>query len=238
MRFTALGASNRGTAIGPVGWAPWDKMWQATLSEKKQIFGASNRHDVGGPAPAGCVPLQRKEDDNEPVFFHALPVQYYEFMLNEFRIVGTIDTTPGPGHAAFAHIKKKIPYTGICFNEKHVPALQDHLVTMIMKAFADEQEKSLYTPQFAELLKVAKAKKKPAPKKKAKDAAAAEEEEEAEEDDDDSEEGKNPKKPLKKAKPKGRKALMATLTKLRGASGKDDKEDEGDDDDDEDSAED
>ena len=66
--FNALSSTNRGTGIGALVWQSWEKSWQATVAQKKLIFGAGNRHEVGGAAPPGSVSVDRKNEDVEAVF--------------------------------------------------------------------------------------------------------------------------------------------------------------------------
>eukprot|EP00959_Pyramimonas_sp_CCMP1952_P147555 3087845-Pyramimonas_sp.AAC.1 len=126
--YNAVSQSNRGDTIGPVSFVPWSATMSETAAEKKKIL-AGHRHEVGGPAEYDeLLPLPKDAQGREPVFFHCMPETYYTMILQDFPIKATFDLTAGVGNAAVAHVKARIPYVGVVFNEVHLELVVNQVV--------------------------------------------------------------------------------------------------------------
>ena len=74
---------NKGTMIGPIVLDKPEDCWSATCKEKRSIYGRRGRIAVGGKNPDG-QDGKRNDDDWEPVFWWAPPVQFYEELLHRW----------------------------------------------------------------------------------------------------------------------------------------------------------
>ena len=93
--YNLVGKSSRGDVIATLHWQDWKKAWCLPTSEKRTIYGAMNRIEVGGPAPTGLANFERGPHDAEPVFFHQMPSNFYKLLLDEHPLATVVDCTPG-----------------------------------------------------------------------------------------------------------------------------------------------
>jgi len=252
--YNMISSSSKADTLGPIPMLKWQDSWQATVQRKRQIIGASNKVEVGGPIPDGTKRDPPKPTDVEPVFYHCMPLNWYMLVLREVPCVAGIDCSPGEGLNAVAHIKNRKPYTGICFTQHHADALHEHLVHEVFKMSLTEGDDG-FDPALAAT--IAKARKPVAPagskpkgtKPKKADADKGK--------DGDNDEGKagnkdgnkdgksgEEKNPGKKdgtkntGKKKSKKELMDMLSKLRESKGEDKDDEEEADEEEEDSQDD
>ena len=161
--FTLLGKTNRSDSIGPMTWQPWSKSWHVTATMKNDILG-QNVHEVGGPPPYGVdaneVPAPLDAEGKVPLMYFCMSPSYYTMQLDDLPLKGTIDSSPGLGYNAVAHIKASRPYVAICFTKKHADELMEQVVDTIFMAMLDEHNPHLYDAQLAKIFKEASKKEK------------------------------------------------------------------------------
>jgi hypothetical protein len=105
--LNAVSRTSRGDVIGTLAWHPWSKSWTLPVAEKRKVYGAANRIEVGGAAPEGVGTYTRGPGETEPVFFHQLPPSIYRLLLNEHPLAGVFDLTPGSGILAVECVAKR-----------------------------------------------------------------------------------------------------------------------------------
>ena len=79
--------------------------------------------DVDAPVEVVKRKKPRTDDTVEPVFFHSMPVLFYQELLDALNIIGVIDLCPGEGACALACMKKMVPFVGVPFTEQHTARL-------------------------------------------------------------------------------------------------------------------
>ncbi len=109
--YNLVGKSSRGDVVATVHWQDWKKAWSLSFPEKKVLYSAVNRIEVGGGAPKGLANFERLANDVEPVFFHQWPSNVYKLLLDEHPMQGVIDCSPGAGLFAVECIARKTPQT-------------------------------------------------------------------------------------------------------------------------------
>ena len=149
--------STTAEVLGPVlldAWGSKDE-WKLPYKDKRDIFGA-NRVECGGRVD-DCSSLgddvppdvishlnvgqgrgakRTREDTNvAPVFFHRLPLAFWQEVLASTDANGMISCTPGPGVDAMACVISGKPYTGICFNHSHKLSLEEHIKQQILSCW-------------------------------------------------------------------------------------------------------
>ena len=92
------------------------------------------------PTRAGRgAPRARSDDNVEVVFFHAWPTALYEELLTSYGMAGIVDLTAGPGCCAVASLRRRAPYTGVCFSTVHVEQLEMRLLQVLWKGYAESR---------------------------------------------------------------------------------------------------
>ncbi len=106
---------------------------------------ASQGRGKGGP--------QRANSNEEPVFFHAKPENYYSELFHSYYVGRVIDLTAGDGAAAMAAMKSKppVPYLGLCLTEAHEEFLRERLVAAVLEEMKKEAS-PLFTPAYSAFL--------------------------------------------------------------------------------------
>ena len=125
---------NIGDAMAFINLEPYNKVWQAEVQKKRDIYGARmliSKEDDKDAEPT-------KKDDLQPVFFHQLPVDYYLELIHSYNVVGMLDLAAGGGHAAQACLTKRIPYLGFGLTETHVVELEKFLVGWVRDMMGTE----------------------------------------------------------------------------------------------------
>ena len=230
--------SNLGDNIGYVTYQPWNASWQLQFGEKKALYG-KHRTDVGGETvglktedgddKASC---KRSDNDMLPVCYHAMPKELYDTLTSEYPLIASIDLTPGEGVNALVHVRKRLPYLGVCFTSSHVEFLQKRIENLVYRGMRDEEDADLYEPALANLLhckKKTQKKDKPEDKKGSKKEDKKNDEEpdkikkpkkEKDEKEDDTGKGskrKNVGEPATAPK-KSKTELLAMLGKLKAGA--------------------
>lgn len=129
--------TNKGTLIGPITLPDPEKEWQATVKEKRGIYGKRFRIAVGGKSPEG--PVQKRQDSEvEPVFHWSYPVVFYEELLHRFFARQVFDMTPGPGAFGEAALKHRVGYFCVAMTEAHASALEARFKNCAIKYMCEE----------------------------------------------------------------------------------------------------
>ena len=105
-----------------------------------------SRRDADVPPTIGGVAAGGRLGTNvEPVFYQAMPVEFYEDLASGLYLRDIIHLTPGDGSAAKAALKLQMNYFGMCFTDLHVTALYQHLKVWMLQQFQDPTT-SFYQP--------------------------------------------------------------------------------------------
>jgi hypothetical protein len=83
----------------------------------------------------------------EPVFYQAMPVEFYEDLMSSCFLSDVIHLTAGDGAAAKAALIRRVNYFGVCLTENHVEALYTHLTEWMIKQFGDPSS-AFYQPSM------------------------------------------------------------------------------------------
>ncbi len=118
---------------------------QEQLPNGFEALKASQGRGKGGP--------QRANSNEEPVFFHAKPENYYSELFHSYYVGRVIDLTAGDGAAAMAAMKSKppVPYLGLCLTEAHEELLRERLVAAVLAEMKKESS-PLFTPAYSAFL--------------------------------------------------------------------------------------
>ena len=108
-------------------------------------MGAADDGDVPPTVPSTATSTSttvstsngRLGTDIEPVFYQAMPVEFYEDLMSSCFLSDVIHLTAGDGAAAKAALARRVNYFGVCLSENHVTALYLHLTEWMIKQFAD-----------------------------------------------------------------------------------------------------
>ena len=140
--------SNKGTVLGPVALTRPETEWQATVKDKREIYGKRFRIAVGGRVD-GEVSKRRNDGDLEPTFFFTLPLQFFEELLHLYFVKSVIDLTPGSGIFGEAAIRNRCGYFCIAMSERHALEL-DKRFRLAALRFMCEEGCPVYNPKCAE----------------------------------------------------------------------------------------
>lgn len=142
--------TNKGNSIGDIAQDTSVTPFLATRAEKAIIYGPHNLLSVGGPGGSGGGLREVDTQDVDAsdgleldsdlchVFYHTMPLSFYEEIIHSFCARGVVHLTAGNGELALACLNRKVPYVGVCFSEQHVSALQEYLVTRVYQAMQSE----------------------------------------------------------------------------------------------------
>ena len=136
--------------------------WLASWGAKKKIFGPhiikvggqdgytddskelgrepAEAPEEGGP-DGGAGPEEVKEERAprrtdetvEPVFFHAMPVAFYEELIHAYSLGAVINIGVGDGALALACLRSRIPYTGFCLTQEHKERVTTRLEELLVQ---------------------------------------------------------------------------------------------------------
>ena len=124
--------------LGPVIMPDLDnrhECWTTTWAIKKLVY-AGNIIKVGGTdgytddnkpqqgdsleeEPAKEKVTARSDEMEEPLFFHAMPMEFFEELIHDFSLGAIICIGVGDGAAALACLRQRVPFTGFCLTEEH-----------------------------------------------------------------------------------------------------------------------
>ena len=179
--------SNKGDCMGPVCLPEWGKSWSANYDTKVEIYGRTHRIAVGGATeddegedegedalaevdankPGG----DRPGDGREPIFYHSLPVEFYEDLYTSNGIKYIVHLSSGDGSAAKAAMRLRRGYLGFCMTEVHMDKLYAYLTDWMLEQMADanspyyESDMAVDKPATSEKPEKPKKGEKPSSKK-------------------------------------------------------------------------
>ena len=175
--------TNKGDLVGFVNLPEWESTWALTFDDKKKLYG-KHRVAVGGPTgddddddedvdmgqpddadtpptiatssstTVTTAPTGRLGSNVEPVFYQAMPVEFYDDLMSSCFLSDVIHLTVGDGAAAKAALIRRVNFFGVCLSENHVEQLYTHLTDWMLKQFG-EPSSAFYQPSMN--------KKRPAP---------------------------------------------------------------------------
>ena len=113
--------SNNGDTISNVAIPSLDNpdVWRMTWKEKKEFYGKKHLILVGGKTDVSSQSpkiAKRSDATIEPVCFHPFPIDLYEDLIDGFYVKLIIDLSPDM-MLAWACLKKRIGYVGICYTQ-------------------------------------------------------------------------------------------------------------------------
>ena len=127
-------------AMGPVIMPNLDnpeECWIENWETKKEVYGANiirvggtdgyiddnklERGDILGEdfEEVNKKAKQRTADMTEPLFFHAMPAEFFEELIHDYSLGAIICIGVGDGAAALACLRHGVPFTGFCLTEEH-----------------------------------------------------------------------------------------------------------------------
>ena len=155
LRYSDLNSS--GDVIGPVKLPKPDQMWSSPWPLKKlalpdAIRSSGDRPELGEDLEENKMQADaRANNSSEPVFFHALPVEFFEDMFRVLQAAAVIDLTAGDGAAAVAAAKLRLLYFGHTLTADHEQQLAARIKQQLINAMATEGG-ALYEPALAAAL--------------------------------------------------------------------------------------
>jgi hypothetical protein len=88
------------------------------------------------------------EQDEDVVFYHHLPCQFYANLVMMMSATAIIDLAAGAGSAAKSALVMNRPYWGLCLSEHHVAVLYRHLVHWVLSEMGLAGS-PLFNPEYA-----------------------------------------------------------------------------------------
>ena len=153
--------------------------WRASWGTKKKIYGPNivkvggtdgytdDAKEASGLAAPGESPGEegtagdeeadkrrakpRNDDTVEPVFFHAMPVMFFEELIHDFSLGAVINIGVGDGALALACMRSRIPYTGFCLTEEHKVGVEARLEGQMLQGALNPKDK-WYDPVLVKAL--------------------------------------------------------------------------------------
>lgn len=153
--------------------------WSMKWSEKKDLYGKRHLIAVGGRTEGGEDEPKindRTKDLPEPVCYFSPPLELMEELLHTFYAKLVLDLSPADGKLAWACVKTRTAYMGICYIDTHVKLMEERLLDL-MKVSVKETASPLFNSAYAQAVgsttsssQPAIPKPKPRPKPKVKSA--------------------------------------------------------------------
>eukprot|EP00959_Pyramimonas_sp_CCMP1952_P462743 9483754-Pyramimonas_sp.AAC.1 len=147
-----------GNAIGPVvvNEHKASLEWHLKVSEKKKIYGAGGRIEVGQKTPGISDAdikrwKSRGDEDIEPMCFHAWPKKLLEEYTRSYEIKAWVNLTGCEGSLEEVCVAEKIPVLTVCHTDDHAKALRTRLQNRTFEMFQDSTIQKLYQPGLAKL---------------------------------------------------------------------------------------
>jgi hypothetical protein len=149
--------NSSGDVIGPVRLPKPDQMWSLPWPLKKLVLAdaiqsSGDRPDLWeDPEEIKWRADARANNSSEPVFFHALPSEFFEDMFHVLQAAAVIDLTAGDGAAAVAAVKLRLLYFGLALSADHEQLLAARIKQQLINAMATEGD-ALYEPALVAAL--------------------------------------------------------------------------------------
>jgi hypothetical protein len=112
--------NSSGDCVGPVRLPKPDNMWTLPWPLKQQVLAdtiqaSGDRPDLAGEdaEEATLRASARANNSSEPVFFHALPTEFFEDLFRILQAAAVIDLTAGDRAAAVAAAKLRLLHFGL-----------------------------------------------------------------------------------------------------------------------------
>jgi hypothetical protein len=145
--------TNCGDVIGLINLPPLSNSWQLPFQTKRLLYGDRlvSVVSVGGKQKFKDKDTRsrRQDDALEPVFYHHLPLIFYQNLMTTMSATAIVDLASGPGEAAKSALLTKRQYWGLCLSDQHVRLLYRHLVSWVLSEMGSESS-SFYNPKYAE----------------------------------------------------------------------------------------
>lgn len=171
--------SSTGDLIQGVALPKLTDEWSMKWSEKKDLYGKRHLIAVGGRTEGGEDEPKindRTKDLPEPVCYFSPPLELMEELLHTFYAKLVLDLSPADGKLAWACVKTRTAYMGICYIDTHVKLMEERLLDL-MKVSVKETASPLFNSAYAQAVgsttsssQPAIPKRKPRPKPKVKSA--------------------------------------------------------------------
>ena len=150
--------NSSGDCIGPVRLPKPDNMWTLPWPLKQKVLAdaiqaSGDRPDLAGEdaEEATLRASARANNSSEPVFFHALPTEFFEDLFRILQAAAVIDLTAGDGAAAVAAAKLRLLYFGLTLTDDHEQLLAARIKQQLINAMATEGD-ALYEPSLVAAL--------------------------------------------------------------------------------------
>ena len=144
------GSSNGDLLLG-VEWPKLAEEWHVKWQEKKEMLGKKHLVPVGGKTAddAGDRTSNRAANELEPMCYHSLPLAFYEEILHGYYAKMVVDMTPSDARFAWACLRTRTGYVGICFTEAHVRGLENRLLELLKEDVVDPNS-PLFSAAYSE----------------------------------------------------------------------------------------
>ncbi|CAK9038002.1 Uncharacterized protein SCF082_LOCUS22412 [Durusdinium trenchii] len=144
------GSSNGDLLLG-VAWPKLAEEWHVKWQEKKEMLGKKHLVPVGGKTAddAGDRTSNRAANELEPMCYHSLPLAFYEEILHGYYAKMVVDMTPSDARFAWACLRTRTGYVGICFTEAHVRGLENRLLELLKEDMVDPNS-PLFSAAYSE----------------------------------------------------------------------------------------
>lgn len=145
-----------GDVVGPVDLPPWHSAWRMPIKEKRLMYGERRVATGGSDASRGDIHVEDTSpvapqgcQDTVPFNYFEAPGELYSELLHSLHCKsGVIDLTASSGLFAFECLKRRVPYVGVCFTERHMVALKQHLLRRLRATLLDATS-PLHQPDLA-----------------------------------------------------------------------------------------
>ena len=140
--------TNCGDTLTDVNVPSPDDVWQLPWKLKKQLYGKKHLILVGGKTEVDASHMRRTDETVEPVIYHPMPLKFYLQLIDDFFAKRIIDLVTCDGMFAYAALKSRIGYVGICFTQDHASMVEDMLIAKLKVDMAEQGDPN-YNPQYA-----------------------------------------------------------------------------------------
>ena len=129
--------TNLGNKIGDVVLDSLDSLWKLKVEDKIVLHGRF-RIDCGGKTkgevdPPGRGVKRKSMKDEEPVFFHARPIMFYDCLQKTYHLKAVIDLCVADGKFATHCARHRIPYAGFAVSEEHAKLVRARCLQQLME---------------------------------------------------------------------------------------------------------
>ena len=140
--------TNCGDTLTDVNIPSPNDVWRLPWKLKKQLYGKKHLILVGGKTETDSPHVKRNDDTVEPVIYHPMPLTFYLQLIDDFFAKRIIDLVTCDGVFAYAALRHRIGYVGICFTQEHASMVEEMLIAKL-KVDMSERGDPNYNPQYA-----------------------------------------------------------------------------------------